>query len=486
MNGLLTPSNSKPEWQQQRDTRMLGQLRSLGERLPKTRDYLAEGLLKRVVGLTLEASGCRIPIGGRCTVETAHGGELEAEVVGFSGDRSYLMATGDMRGLLPNQRVRPLSESLQVPVGDALLGRVIDDEGRNLDSFSPPRLSDSMPLIAAPLNPMHRASISEPLDVGVRSINSLLTVGRGQRIGLFAGSGVGKSTLLGMMTRYTSAEVIVVGLIGERGREVRDFIEKTLGPEGMRRAVVVAAPADRPPLARIHAAWRATAIAEYFRDRGKHVLLLMDSLTRFAHAQREIGLAVGEPPATRGYTPSVFARLPQLIERAGNGRDSGGSITGFYTVLAEGDDNNDPIADASRAILDGHIVLSRDIAESGMYPAIDVEASISRVAKDIISDEHNSWSQTLRALLGAHRSHRDLISIGAYQQGSNLQVDQAIALWPNIEEFLRQDTHEAADYGSSVRELSELIQSKLKISKAPEPQTDVFPENRQQHEENAA
>ncbi len=462
---------ARPAWQQARDQRLLQRLHGMSERLPRTRDYQVEGLLKRVVGLTLEASGCHIPIGGRCAVETAHGGELEAEVVGFAGDRSYLMATGDMRGLLPNLRVRPLSEGLQVPVGDALLGRVIDDEGRPLDSKQPLRLTDRVPLIAAPLNPMERAAITEPLDVGVRAINSLLTVGRGQRIGLFAGSGVGKSTLLGMMTRYTSAEVIVVGLIGERGREVRDFIERTLGAEGMRRAVVVAAPADRPPLARIHAAWRATAIAEYFRDRGRQVLLLMDSLTRFAHAQREIGLAVGEPPATRGYTPSVFARLPQLIERAGNGKDNGGSITGFYTVLVEGDDNQEPIADASRAILDGHIVLSRDIAESGMYPAIDVEASVSRVAKDIISTEHHQWSQVMRSLLGAHRSHRDLISIGAYQSGSNPTVDTAIALWPRIEALLKQDIHEAADYAGSINKLGQLIRA----AKKPDAQAQTVP-----------
>lgn len=475
----MSPAEStaaRPEWQTRRDQRLVERLRAKNERLPRTRDYQVEGLLKRVVGLTLEASGCHIPIGGRCAVETAHGGELEAEVVGFAGENSYLMATGDMRGLLPNLRVRPISEGLQVPVGDALLGRVIDDEGRPLDTQNALRLSDRIPLIAPSLNPMHRAAINEPLDVGVRAINSLLTVGRGQRIGLFAGSGVGKSTLLGMMTRYTSAEVIVVGLIGERGREVRDFIERTLGTEGMRRAVVVAAPADRPPLARIHAAWRATAIAEYFRDRGRHVLLLMDSLTRFAHAQREIGLAVGEPPATRGYTPSVFARLPQLIERAGNGKDNSGSITAFYTVLVEGDDHNDPIADASRAILDGHIVLSRDIAESGLYPAIDVEASVSRVAKDIISSQHHEWGQTMRSLLGAHRSHRDLINIGAYQKGSDPQVDAAMTLWPEIQKFLRQDIHEAADYASSVKQLGQLLKT---------PQPDPPPDINTQAEEAA-
>lgn len=450
------------DWKSQRRQRLQARLRPLLQQVLHAPDFVTEGLMKRVVGLTLEASGCRVPIGGRCEVETAQGTWLEAEVIGFNGDRSYLMATGEMRGLLPNLRVRPLSAGSRVSVGDALLGRVIDEEGHAIDGQPLPRLTDSTPLIAKPANPLLREPIREPLDVGVRAINSLLTVGRGQRIGLFAGSGVGKSTLLGMMTRYTDAEIIVVGLIGERGREVRDFIERTLGPEGLKRSVVVAAPADRPPLARLHAAWRATAIAEYFRAQGRHVLLLMDSLTRFAQAQREIGLAVGEPPTSRGYTPSVFARLPALIERAGNGVNHEGSITAFYTVLVDGDDLQDPVADAARAILDGHIVLNRAIAESGIYPAIDVEASISRVAHDITSSEHRRWVQRLRSLLGAHRAQRDLINIGAYKKGSNPEVDAAIALWPHIQEFLRQDVHQASDYASSTRELAALMNTEIK------------------------
>ncbi len=291
----------------------------------------------------------------------------------------------------------------------------------------------------------------------MRTINALLPIGRGQRVGLFAGSGVGKSTLLGMMTRFTSADVIVVGLIGERGREVRDFVESTLGEEGLRRAVVVAAPADRPPLARLHGAYRATAIAEWFRDQGLNVLLLMDSLTRFAQAQREIGLSVGEPPTTRGYPPSVFAKLPALVERAGNGAKGRGSITAFYTVLTEGDDPQDPIADAARAILDGHILLSRKVADAGLYPAIDVESSVSRVVQDIATDEWRGRIRQLKQLVSAYSANRDLIAIGAYQRGSDPATDQALALWPQITAFLGQDVHQAASLEESQQALAELV-----------------------------
>ena len=297
----------------------------------------------------------------------------------------------------------------------------------------------------------------EPLDVGVRALNALLTVGRGQRLGLFAGTGVGKSTLLGMMTRYTAADVIVVGLIGERGREVRDFVEHSLGPEGLARACVIATPADRSPLQRLHGAALATTVAEHFRDRGLNVLLLMDSLTRYAQAQREIGLAIGEPPTTRGYPPSVFAKLPALVERAGNGPEGSGSITAFYTVLTEGDDPQDPIADAARGILDGHIVLSRRIAEGGIYPAIDVEASISRVANDCTSREQQQLVRRLRALLSAYQRNRDLIAIGAYQKGGDPRTDAAIALWPQIEKFLSQDVQAGAGFGESLAQLQALL-----------------------------
>jgi len=437
---------------------LLGQgLANAAARLPAANGPVVEGVLKRVVGLTLEAVGLQVQIGGRCRVIGADGHGQEAEVVGFSGERVYLMPAGEMHGLTPNARVIPMRQAAEVAVGDALLGRVIDGEGRPLDGLPRPRCDGHARLNGTPINPLLRAPISEPLDVGVRVINSLLSVGRGQRIGLFAGTGVGKSTLLGMMTRYTSADVIVVGLVGERGREVRDFIDHSLGPEGLRRAVVVATPSDRSPLMRLRGAALATSIAEYFRDQGKHVLLLMDSLTRFAQAQREIGLAVGEPPTTRGYPPSVFAKLPQLVERAGNGVDGHGSITAFYTVLTEGDDPNDPIADTVRGLLDGHILLSRAIAESGIYPAVDIEASISRVANVITTPEHQQLVRRFRQLFSAHQRNKDLISIGAYQKGSDARVDAAIALWPRIEEFLRQDVTEPAEFYACLQTLDGLL-----------------------------
>src|SRR5690606_16600078 len=313
------------------------------------------------------------------------------------------------------------------------------------------------PLIGRRINPLERQPIREPLDVGVRSINALLTIGRGQRMGLFAGSGVGKSMLLGMMTRHTDADVVVVGLIGERGREVKDFIEQSLGEEGMRKAVVVATPADDVPLLRLHGAWLSTAIAEYFRARGLNVLLLMDSLTRFAHAQREIALAIGEPPATKGYPPSVFAKLPQLVERAGNGAAGSGSITAIYTVLLEGDDHNDPIVDAARAILDGHIVLSRRIADAGLYPAVDVEASVSRALTQITPEAHQHLIGRFRRVYSLYQEHRDLIAVGAYQRGADPRVDDAVARWPAMLEFLRQGRHERVDFATSVAALERLL-----------------------------
>src|SRR6185295_11351411 len=373
-----------------------------------------EGYLTRMIGQTLEATGCQAAVGDYCDVLTSSGAQVETEVVGFSGDRLYLMPTGDMHGLEPNARVIPRQRAGTVRVGPQLLGRIVDGAAQPLDGLGPIDCEDRVRLMGKQINPLARQPISQPLDVGIRSINSLLTVGRGQRIGLFAGSGVGKSVLLGMMARYTSADVIVVGLIGERGREVKEFVERILGPEGRRRSVVVASPADNPPLIRLHGAWLATSIAEYFRERGLSVLLIMDSLTRFAQAQREIGLAIGEAPATRGYPPSVFARLPALVERAGNGETGRGSITAFYTVLTEGDDQQDPIADAARAILDGHIVLSRRIAEAGQYPAVDIEASVSRVMHEIIPGEHAELARRFRQTLAVYQQHRDLINIGAY------------------------------------------------------------------------
>lgn len=410
------------------------------QRAAGARTLTVEGRLRRVVGLTLEAEGCEAPLGARCLVSTADGSELDTEVVGFADERLLLMPVTEMHGVLPNARVRPCAHSGGLPVGQALLGRVIGADGVPLDGLGPLDVDEHALLKNEPINPMARKPIDTPLDTGVRAINALLTVGRGQRLGLFAGSGVGKSTLLGMMTRYTDADVVVVGLIGERGREVKEFVEHTLGAEGRARAVIVAAPADAPPLKRLRGAQYATAIAEWFRDRGQRVLLLMDSITRYAQAQREIALAIGEPPATKGYPPSVFAMLPALVERAGNDAEGRGSITAFYTVLTEGDDyRHDPIADASRAILDGHIVLSRDLAEAGHYPAIDIEASISRVMPAVVQREHLRSAQRFRQVYSAYRQQRDLIAVGAYQKGSDPQVDHAIAMWPRLRDFLQQE-----------------------------------------------
>ncbi|MDR3416974.1 MAG: flagellar protein export ATPase FliI [Nevskia sp.] len=443
-------------WAASANRNLAPRLRQHAQDVGQAPTVVAEGLLKRVVGLTLEAVGCRAQIGSRCRVVSGPDDTVEAEVVGFAGERIFLMPVGEMHGLLPNARVIPLPHAAAIPVGDGLLGRVLDGEGKAIDGRGALRCERQLPDATA-INPLARDPISCPLDVGVRAINGLLTVGRGQRLGLFAGTGVGKSTLLGMMTRFTEADVIVVGLVGERGREVRDFIDHSLGAEGLKRAVVVATPADRAPLLRLRGAWLATAIAESFRNQGRHVLLLMDSLTRFAQAQREIGLAVGEPPTTRGYPPSVFAQLPRLVERAGNGEAGGGSITAIYTVLTEGDDPQDPIADTARGILDGHILLSRGIAESGIYPAIDVEASISRVAKDVTSLGQQKLARRFRQLVSAYQRNRDLIAIGAYQKGSDATVDAALAMWPRIENYLRQDFHEPADFKDSLQALTTLL-----------------------------
>ena len=428
---------------------------------------VVEGVLRRSVGLAMEAEGCHAPVGGRCDIVAADGRLVSAEVVGFAGDRLYLMPTDEMRGLVPNARVIPVAGVPEVHVGEELLGRVLDGRGIPLDGGKAIESRSTVPLFGNRINPLERRPIREPLDVGIRSINSLLCVGRGQRIGLFAGSGVGKSMLLGMMTRNTDADVVVVGLIGERGREVKEFIDMTLGEEGMRRAVVVATPADDTPLMRMHGAWLSAAIAEYFRDRGRHVLLLMDSLTRFAQAQREIALAIGEPPAPKGYPPSVFAKLPQLVERAGNGADGQGSITAFYTVLAEGDDQNDPIVDASRAILDGHITLSRTLSDAGIYPAIDIEASVSRAMTEITSVEHQQLITRFRQVYSVYQDHRDLIAVGAYQQGSDLQVDDAIARWPAIIEFLLQSRNDRVDVQTSIEQLGELLDGPVSITSEP-------------------
>ena len=456
--------------------RWLDVLRGCTETVAQCNPLLTSGRLTRVTGMVMEAVGLRMPVGSTCVIELPNN-RIEAEVVGFSGEKLFLMPENDVQGLVPGARVVPTEPAIpsvfsgkcpaprrrgadlarHLPVGDILLGRVLDGAGRPLDQLGPLTSGHSAPLQSRPTNPLDRAAIKDELDVGVRAINSLLTVGRGQRMGLFAGSGVGKSVLLGMMARYTSADVIVVGLIGERGREVKEFITNILGHEGLARSVVVAAPADTSPLMRMQGAAYATTIAEYFRDSGKNVLLIMDSLTRYAMAQREIGLAIGEPPATKGYPPSVFAKLPQLVERAGNGSEGGGSITAFYTVLTEGDDPQDPIADSARAILDGHIVLSRRLAEQGHYPAIDIEASISRAMNHLVTPQHFSLVQRFKQLYAHYQRNHDLISVGAYVHGSDPLLDEAIALYPRMEQFLKQGMFEAESYATSLNDLSGLF-----------------------------
>jgi len=438
-------------------TDLASRLNSLRDRIPERVDPIVEGRLTRIVGLTLEAVGCNVALGDHCEIDMSQGRTMEAEVVGFADNRVFLMPLGAVEGVKPGARVRPVQRSKEVPVGYGLLGRVLNGVGDPLDDKGPIQADATTGLEGKYINPLRRHPIHESLDVGIRSINSLLTVGRGQRLGLFAGSGVGKSVLLGMMTRFTEADIVVVGLVGERGREVKEFIDHCLGPEGLARAVVVASPADDSPLMRLRSAMLTTSIAEYFRDQGKNVLLLMDSLTRYAQAQRELALAVGEPPATKGYPPSVFAKLPQLVERAGNAAEGGGSITAFYTVLTEGDDQQDPIADASRAILDGHIVLSRRLAEAGHYPAIDVEASVSRVMPQVVSPEQMQLAQQFRQVYAHYQQSSDLISVGAYSAGSNPETDFAIQRMPIMKQFLQQGLNEAVDYQQSSADLATIL-----------------------------
>lgn len=399
------------------------------------------GRVLQFFGLLVEASGPDVFLGERCEIRSHDGTTLPAEVVGIRDGRVLLMPYGETRGIRRGSSVIGSQQPVRVPVGPALLGRVIDAFGQPLDGGAPPVCDAHYDLFAEPRNPLTRPPIDEPLDTGVRCIDALLTLGRGQRLGIFAGSGVGKSTLLGMISRNVSADINVIALIGERGREVAEFIQHNLGSAGMARSIVVVATSDQSALKRSHAALAATAIAEYFSDQGSDVLLVMDSVTRFAMAQREIGLSVGEPPTARGYTPSVFAMLPRLLERAGTG-PHGGSITALYTVLVEGDDMNEPIADHVRAIVDGHIVLSRKLAHEGHYPAIDVLQSVSRLAGALRSPAHNAMAQQAQRLLAAHANGRDLLDLGAYQAGANPELDQAIATMPALQDFLRQDRQE--------------------------------------------
>ena len=434
----------------------------LAERLKRYQNYIkpfatpVAGSLTRVVGLTLEARGLSAPVGSQCKIETIRG-LVDAEVIGFNGDTLYLMPNDHISGVLPGARVIPQLNETGLPVGMCLLGRVVDGLGRPLDGLGAIEAERYLKFAQDPINPLARRPISQPMDVGVRAINSIITVGQGQRMGLFAGSGVGKSVLLGMMTRGSEADVIVVGLVGERGREVKEFIDEILGPEGRRRSVVVAAPADASPLMRLKGCESAITIAEYFRDQGLNVLLLLDSVTRYAMAQREIALAVGEPPATKGYPPSVFAKLPALVERAGNGGEGQGSITAFFTVLSEGDDMQDPIADSARAILDGHIVLSRELADSGHYPAIDIEKSISRVMPQVVSEPHMQQARVLKQVYSMYQQNKDMITLGAYQKGGDPVLDQAIQMMPQVNGFLQQDMKAVLNYDECLQGLSNLL-----------------------------
>ena len=423
-------------------------------RVPEPR---ISGTLVRLVGLTLETRGIMAPLGACCEVLGKGGHRVEAEVVGFNDKTLYLMPFTDPVGVGPGDRVRVISNSAQVRLGNGLLGRVVDGRGQPLDGLPMPELPDQLSLLGRPLNPMERGPIDSILDVGVKAINSVLTIGRGQRIGLVAGSGVGKSVLLGMLTRFTKADVVVIGLIGERGREVQAFIAESLGPEGLAKSVVIAAPANVSPVLRLKATHMTHVVAEYFRDQGKNVLMLCDSLTRVAHAQREIGLAIGEPPTAKGYPPSVFALLPNLIERGGVGRHGHGSITSIYTVLAEGDDASDPIVDIARASLDGQVMLSRRLADQAHYPAIDLNGSISRVMQILVNPDDMRQANKFRRLWSVYQQNADLVQVGAYEAGTNAELDEAIRLRESMVMFLRQDMHVGEDYEVTRDQLRHLL-----------------------------
>ena len=415
------------------------------------------GTLVRLVGLTLEARGVMAPLGAICEIDGADGARIEAEVVGFNDKTIYLMPFTEASGIGPGAAVRVIANVAEVSLGPELLGRVIDGRGEPLDGKPAPVCTDRLSLIGRPINPMERGPIDAVLDVGVKAINGVLTVGRGQRLGLIAGSGVGKSVLLGMLTRFTKADVVVIGLIGERGREVQAFIQESLGEAGLAKSVLVAAPANVSPVLRLKATHMTHVIAEYFRDQGKNVLMLVDSLTRVAHAQREVGLAIGEPPTAKGYPPSVFALLPNLIERAGVGRHGHGSITAIYTVLAEGDDANDPIVDIARASLDGQVMLSRKLADAAHYPAIDLNGSISRVMQSLLSPEDLKMANKFRRLWSLYQQNMDLIQVGAYETGSNPTLDEAIRLRESMEQYLRQDMHEGKDEASTREDIRNMM-----------------------------
>lgn len=424
--------------------------------IEKTEPIKTNGKVTQVIGLIIESHGPGANLGELCYIYPNYGSpRLQAEVVGFKENKILLMPLGELKGIGPGCQVVASGDSFRVGVGSALLGRVIDGLGNPLDGKGPIEYNGEYPVNGSPLNPLERERISEPLSLGVKAIDGILTIGKGQRVGIFAGSGVGKSTLLGMVARNTSADVNIISLVGERGREVREFIEKDLGAEGLARSVVIVATSDQPALVRLKGALVATTIAEYFRDQGLDVMLMMDSVTRYAMSQREVGLAVGEPPATRGYTPSVFALLPKLLERSGTAAK--GTITGLYTVLVEGDDTNEPVADAVRGILDGHIVLNRDLAMQNHYPAIDILASVSRLMNDIAAQNHLQAAREVRSIMAAYKDAKDLIDIGAYAAGSNPRVDYAISKINYVHEFLQQNINERFSLDEAVAILESVM-----------------------------
>ncbi|MCE5262134.1 MAG: flagellar protein export ATPase FliI [Deltaproteobacteria bacterium] len=425
--------------------------------LGQTNPIRIHGKVTEIIGLVVEGNGPASSIGELCGIfPSGSDRHVTAEVVGFKKGKVLLMPLQTIQGLSPGCKIVSLGRKAGVNVGKSLLGRVIDGLGNPIDNKGPLECEGEYPIYADPINPLARGRIAEPVDLGIRALNGILSCGKGQRMGIFSGSGVGKSILLGMMARNTDADVNVIGLIGERGREVREFLEKNLGKEGLARSVVVVAGSDMHPLIRMRAAYVATSISEYFRDLGKNVLLMVDSLTRFAMAQREIGLSVGEPPAAKGYTPSVFSLLPKLLERSGI-MEHGGSITGLYTILVEGDDFNEPIADAARSILDGHIVLTRELAGKNHYPAIDVLHSISRVMLDVVDDEHRQMARKIVQILATHKKAEDLINIGAYVKGSNPEIDYAISMIDRVNGFLKQDIHEKIDFPQTIQQMRALF-----------------------------
>lgn len=441
------------------NNRISDRLASLTSELTPPQLSQTYGRLTQVNGMVLSATGGEYTLGKTYQVESTQGQWIQAQVIGFKGNTAYLMPLESIDGISTNARVNISSHQQQLYIGEDLLGRIVDGLGRPLDDKGPFPESNTPPPSFQPLSPLEKSKVKNHLDVGIRTLNALFTVGMGQRLGLFAGSGVGKSKLLGMITRFTSADVVVVGLVGERGWEVREFIEDSLGQEGLAKSIVVAAPADVSPLMRMQCAENAHLIANWFRDQGKNVLLLVDSLTRYAQAQREIALSAGEPPATKGYPPSVFGKLTRLVEMAGNNVKSQGSMTAIYTVLAEGDDQQDPIVDGARAILDGHIVLTRELAEQGHYPAIDIGASISRVMPNIVDKEQLQACYLLKRLYAKYKQVEELIPLGAHQKGKDLELDKAVALYPKIRDFLVQSLDEKVDTTTAAQQLKELVGS---------------------------